>query len=641
MAESARPKGVPSPISTPRNARRGLLYTCPVKSKGIGTAFVGLVAGAMLLLGTGKLAHAQTEAAQSATSGQPAATSPPPPSTQPLSVPAARKAENVAIITIRGPIDAVTAQSIERRIKLAEAQAVDAIVFDINTPGGEVGAVLEICNSIKGSSIVNTVAWINPDAYSGGVIVALACREIIANDPASMGDAIPIGISFGTLRQLNDEEREKILSVLIAELIDSARRRGYDEKLVQGLVALDVELWLIENTQTGEQLFIDRREYEMLFGPPPEGEFTRIPSSGVAHNPVETPAEDLDAPPAPSESEQALRFIPAADSLTGITEAVTQAQELSSTRPVLTHEDRGVWRPLEKATDGMTPIIFKTSDMQRYGLSVATIHDDTELKAFFGASNMRRFNRTWSESFVRLLNKTAVKGVLIVLLLLGAFLEMSSPGLSVPGAVALAALAGLIAPAILVDMAGWWELAAILGGVALILLELFVIPGFGVPGILGIIALFSGLVGTFIPDNPTFPGIPGQDQDMLYGVVTVFLALATASVGMYFISRHFGSLPIFNRLVLSDRPDDSKNESLLEAMVPAHDDDQIVRGMVGRSITPLRPAGRAEFEQTIVDVVSELEFIDDGQPVRVVSVGENRIVVERTDRGTTPGDDQA
>lgn len=608
-----------------------------MKSKGIRTAFLGLLAGVTFLLGTPRLAHAQNDTAQPTADTTQTAPSP----IKSLSVPAARKAQNVAIITIRGPIDAVTAKSIERRIKLAESQAADAIVFDIDTPGGEVGAVLEICNSIKGSPIANTVAWINPDAYSGGVIVALACREIIANDPASMGDAIPIGMTFGFLRQLNNEEREKILSVLIAELIDSARRRGYDEKLVQGLVALDVELWLIENTQTGERLFIGRKEYEMLFGPPPEGEQPRIPSSGVAHNPDDAPPQSFDTPPAESESDEALQFIPAAESLAGITEQVTQAQELASTRYVLTHRDKGKWRPLEKATDGKTPIIFKTSDMQRYGLSVATIKNDEDLRAFFGATNMRRFNRTWSETFVRILNKPTVKGVLIVLLLLGAFLEMTSPGLGIPGAFALVALTGLIAPAILVDMAGWWEVVAILGGVALILLELFVIPGFGLPGILGVIALFVGLVGTFIPDNPTFPGLPEQNQDMLYGVVTVFLALATASAGMYFISRHFGSLPVFNRLVLANQPVDAPNESMLEAMVPVADDNQIVPGMVGRAITPLRPAGRAEFDHTVVDVVSELEFIEDNQPVRILSISKTSIVVERVDSQATSGDDQA
>jgi membrane-bound serine protease (ClpP class) len=94
-------------------------------------------------------------------------------------VPAERQADKVVAITIEGPIDATTALSVRRRIALAEKGGANAIVIEINSPGGELGAVLEITNAIKASAISNTVAWVNPDAYSGGAIVALACREIV------------------------------------------------------------------------------------------------------------------------------------------------------------------------------------------------------------------------------------------------------------------------------------------------------------------------------------------------------------------------------------------------------------------------------------------------------------------------------
>ena len=131
-------------------------------------------------------------------------------------VPAARQSQNVAVLTIEGPINAMTARAIERRLRAAEDAGADAVVIELDTPGGEVGAVLEICNTIKSSSIPNTVAWIRPDAYSGGAIIALACREIVASDPASMGDALPIQIGPGGLQALPEAERQKILDALSA-----------------------------------------------------------------------------------------------------------------------------------------------------------------------------------------------------------------------------------------------------------------------------------------------------------------------------------------------------------------------------------------------------------------------------------------
>lgn len=147
----------------------------------------------------------------------------------PLVVPAFRQADRVAVITVEGGIDAITAMSVRRRIAAAESAGMNAMVFEINSPGGEVGAVLEITNAIKGSSIDNTVAWINPDAYSGGAIVALACREIVTNSPASMGDAFPVtltrvpGQNRMGLRGLTPDERTKLLPVLLADVTEIGR----------------------------------------------------------------------------------------------------------------------------------------------------------------------------------------------------------------------------------------------------------------------------------------------------------------------------------------------------------------------------------------------------------------------------------
>jgi len=197
------------------------------------------------------------------------------------SVPASRQADKVAIITLRGEIDRWSELSIKRRIKQAEQSGADAIVLEVDSPGGEVGAVLEICNALKGSTIPNTVAWVHPDAYSGGAIAALACREIVTSSPASMGDAFPITFGPMGVRGLNPDERTKFLPPLLTEVADSARRHGYDEFLVQAMVADGIELWSVRDADTGERWFINEAEYRTLFdGDPPRGKPVLISVTG-------------------------------------------------------------------------------------------------------------------------------------------------------------------------------------------------------------------------------------------------------------------------------------------------------------------------------------------------------------------------
>jgi membrane-bound serine protease (ClpP class) len=172
----------------------------------------------------------------------------------PTAVPAYRQANTVAVLTVHGPIDGITLRSLERRVRQAKADGADAIVLDIDTPGGALDSTLDICHLIRTESPANTVAWINPKAYSAGTIIALACREIVVGPNSAFGDAAPIS-PFGPIPIT---ERAKVESPLLTEVIDSARTNHYDEKLVESFIGVGVELWMIEHKDTGERVFVDR-----------------------------------------------------------------------------------------------------------------------------------------------------------------------------------------------------------------------------------------------------------------------------------------------------------------------------------------------------------------------------------------------
>ncbi|MBL8964095.1 MAG: ATP-dependent Clp protease proteolytic subunit [Phycisphaeraceae bacterium] len=591
-------------------------------------------------------------------------------------VPAGRQANNVAVITIEGPISKVTAKSVERRLKLAVRSGADAVVFDINTPGGELGAALDICNTIKRSPIVNTVAWINPDAYSAGAVIALACREIITSDPATMGDALPIAISPLGVVALPEHERQKATAPLLAEVVDSARRRGHDEYLVQGIVALGVELWQIEDVATGERLCINRREYEEIFGSAPPTMRPRLvsapsnpaglsapspgssadprsavpgPVSPLAPDPHATgaapdalPADDASMQPsAPPDAGLSARgslppsdidFRPAAPGLGALASEITLSQERSSTRPTLTSADRGRWRLADYVSDGNGPYTFRADDLLHFRLATAIVRTDEDLRRHFGAANLRRLDESWSESLVVLLTNNIVRGVLIVVFLIGLALEMFHPGMILPGSVAGIAMVLLVTPPLLIGMANWWEVAAIAIGIALLGVEIFVLPGFGIPGVMGIVLVFVGLIGTFVGDGGgLFPDSPGGRSGLLGGLVTVLTSFVSAGLILYVISKNISAIPVFNKMVLKAgaQADDSESGEF-DAMIPV-EVREVAVGDEGSAVTPLRPAGKAQFGDRVVDVTSALGYIDSGTRVRVVEADPFRMVVEPAD----------
>ncbi|MFN0133463.1 MAG: NfeD family protein [Phycisphaerales bacterium] len=571
-------------------------------------------------------------------------------------VPASRQANNVAILTIRGEINSTTLGSIRRRIQIAERAGANALVFEIDTPGGDLRAVLGICDAIKGSSIKNTVAWVNRDAYSGGAVIALACREIVATDPCTLGDAIPIlGPSmFGMINTMPESERQKFLSPLISELVESARLHGRDELLVQGIASRGVELWLIENTTTQQRVFVTKAEYARVFGEAPEVGMTPVLPAAPPMPETSTPAGAAEQPktptlpdptrllqrrsrgghrpsvpvPPPSPNDPN-RFVAGAPGLEAIAGEVTARQQLPLSRPVLTGADRDRWRLVEYVSTGAGPFVFKAEQLKRYGLSVATVQNEEELKAFLGAKHLLRLDQTWSEGLVAILTMRPVQGLLLVIFLLATFVEITHPGAVLPAGVATVALALLLGPQLLVNLANWWEVAAIVGGLALVLIEIFVIPGVGAFGFVGLALMFGGLVAAFLPSGGIFPDTPAQQSGLVYSLATLLLSVVTSGALMYFVARNFGSLPIFGRLVLKESGDVDlrPGDDLLRAIGASAGAVKV--GATGVAQTPLRPSGRAQFGDRLVDVVSETGFVEPGQAVRVTNVSDFRVGVER------------
>lgn len=256
---------------------------------------------------------------------------------------------------------------------------------------------------------------------------------------------------------------------------------------------------------------------------------------------------------------------------------------------------------------------------------VADLRADTLAEALEAAglpdADVRRASQTWAETLVRFLTNPIVSSLLMTVGMLGILVEIRTPGFALPGMIGLLSLGLFFWGHWIVQLAGWEELLLVAGGVILLGLEVFVVPGFGIAGIAGIAALVAGLGLTLVGAGATASVIVGA-----LGRVAVSLLLALAS-GMALLSV-LPRLPFGRRLVLDT---DLRSG---EGYASAPESDRLQLGQTGTALSPLRPAGVADINGARVDVVSDGSFIEAGSAIEVTRVDGNRIVVR--DRLATP-----
>ena len=231
-------------------------------------------------------------------------------------------------------------------------------------------------------------------------------------------------------------------------------------------------------------------------------------------------------------------------------------------------------------------------------------------------AEVRTASQTWAETLVRFLTHPVITSLLMTLGILGLIVELRMPGFGAPGAVGIVSLALFFWGHWLVRLAGWEELLLLGMGLVFLALEVFVVPGFGVTGIVGLVSLMSGLGLSVVGAGATWPVIVGA----MGGVaLSLLLAIAVSLI----LLRTFSHLPLGRRLVL---------ETELPAnagVASAPEDDVLWLGERGIAMSPLHPAGVARLGHERVDVVSDGEFIEAGEPIEVIRVDGNRIVVCR------------
>ncbi len=218
--------------------------------------------------------------------------------------------------------------------------------------------------------------------------------------------------------------------------------------------------------------------------------------------------------------------------------------------------------------------------------------------------------------------------ILILVGIGGAYLEMKTPGFGLGGGISLLAF-GLFffGNYIAGNMAGYGLMVLFVLGVVLVIVELALLPGMMVPGILGaimiLVSLFFAMVDEFaFEDNDVRGWDSNQAWDFVNGPAwSLAIGLSGAMVLSLLMMRFLPSLPLFNRLVMTQELD--RGDAVTAGpMAGSH------QGMLGVTSTDLRPAGKGEFDGDVLDITAANGFIASGQQVRICSEDGLRILVE-------------
>jgi membrane-bound serine protease (ClpP class) len=432
---------------------------------------------------------------------------------------------DVVVVPLHGEINSTLAVFLRRAEKTAESNGAIAIVFDMDTYGGELDAAEEI-TGILNHATIPTYTYINSNAGSAGALIALATRHIYMAPVSAIGAAAPIAASG---QDLSETLKEKTISYWSALIRGTALRNGH-------------------NPDVGEAFM--NKEKEVKIG------------DKVVH-----PKGTL------------------------LTLNAQEATEKFNGKPLL--------------ADGIAESVADLT--QKAGLRGEVIQ--------FAPSGFEQL-AIWL---------TRLAPLLLLGGIMGAYLEFKIPGFGIAGIVSAICFSLFFLGHYFAGLAGWETVALFVLGFVFVLVEvLFFGHSTIIVGVVGVLLMLASLLWAMIDRYPG-QGILPTGGMLKMPVTNLLITLIAAVALIALLARFLPRTSIYRRFILStvNPPGPSLGEPA-RAFVAA---TPLAPGMRGRSLTILRPSGKAQFDDRVVDVVTEGEFIGPETPVTVVATDGMRVVV--------------
>lgn len=269
--------------------------------------------------------------------------------------------------------------------------------------------------------------------------------------------------------------------------------------------------------------------------------------------------------------------------------------------------------------DSTQLVTLTTDEALKYGIADVQVNNLKDvLKAFdLQGAEIVRINENWAEEVVKFLNNAIVSSILIMIGFFGLIAEIKTPGWGVPGTVGIIALALFFGSSYILELASIMDILLFVLGLILLALEIFVIPGFGIAGIAGIILIFASLFLSLTPSGPF------MDFDAIsIAIIQLTGAIVAALVFILILAKFLPKSSTFNKLILAD-------EERAEQGYVSYPSEKELVGQEGIALTTLRPAGTAEFNGKRYDVVADWEYIEQGSMIIVLRVEGVKVVVKK------------
>tara|TARA_B100000029_G_scaffold79928_1_gene71415 strand:+ start:289 stop:1635 length:1347 start_codon:yes stop_codon:yes gene_type:complete len=261
-------------------------------------------------------------------------------------------------------------------------------------------------------------------------------------------------------------------------------------------------------------------------------------------------------------------------------------------------------------------ISLTTDQALKYQIADGTFETVSSIIDSLGYGNIELIetSENWSEKIVRFLTDPVVASLLTTFGFLGILFELQSPGWGIPGFVGLTCLILSLSASYIAELATMSDLIFTIAGLALIFLEMLVIPGFGVIGIGGIGLVLYGMYLLLLPDVPVGDEIVGQAMDGF------LIGLLGAMVGLFLLSKIMIKSKFWEQLTAPSSQEKNKGYSNSQGW-------ETLKGHSGITDTDLHPSGWIIINDKRIFVVSEGGYIEKGKEIEVLSVEGNRVTV--------------
>lgn len=450
------------------------------------------------------------------------------------------------------------------------------IILELNTPGGEVFPAQKISDALKNFDTqegIPVVAFINNWAISAGAMLTYSSRFIAITKDASMGAAEPLQMAATGETK---EASEKVNSAIRADFANRARFFDRNPDIAEGMVDKDIILVWRDNKAVRLSA-----ESQMRLTDPNPDEIIKAKGKLLTLN-----------------ADQLMRY------------RVADLLLLPEKLPAITEEElaAGKW-PASKM------LLFKQPFFDK--MSNATIDS---------------YRMDWKTKFFVFLASPVVSSLLMLGLMMGFYLEISSPGATLPATIAFLCLFLIILSALSLDIASWLEVILLITGLLIIVVDLLVLPTFGLLGIIGVIMAIGGLLGMVIPNigSVSFD----FDTNTLNAAGTAVMerlawfsaTMLVGSILILLLARYVTpSLAAWNRLVLTGREQEASKgyvAGIEASKLPPE-------GSAGEVLATLRPAGKVLINNIIYDAISPGNFIEKGTPIVVTKLDGGVIIVDK------------